>query len=322
MNAIKTIAFVSVALFCLTGGKCFFSSTFGDDDDDDEEEGLVIVVNNAETTTSEAVQATTQVLMVADLASQSAQYFQNLDTSYPLYYTCSNANGNLKATVVDLDHSNTITSGDELIFTYTNCSVGDVVANGDLKLSIVDANGTQIGHYNSGTDWYFSFSVNTDLFEFSTSSETYSASGSLEITLQFDATTAQLTATITGPKLAVATDLDNILSDINISQNISLATLPSSYVVSIESLKIFSGAQNAVMTVSTSSNPVSGMELLNINEYFVTLLAPENGVLSITGKNSKAEASIMPGKLVSIDVDDNNDSIFDSTVYSHWKNIQ
>ena len=49
------------------------------------------MVSNAEKSTSEVVGSLTQILMVADASSQSAQFINDLDTSSSSTYICGNA---------------------------------------------------------------------------------------------------------------------------------------------------------------------------------------------------------------------------------------
>ena len=64
------------------------------------------------------------------------------------------------------------------------------------------------------------------------------------------------------------------------------------------------------------------MELLSLSEHFADLKSPENGMVSISGKNSNAEVSIMPDQSVSIDLDTDDDSISDTVVTSTWSQLQ
>ncbi len=109
MKTIKAIAFSCMVLLTLTAGKCFVISSFdSSDDDDDDNEGLVIGIANAETTGSEVVQSLNQTFAVAEIASQSAQYVNDIYLSDPLSIPCDNAGGVITLIVNDIDHSNRI----------------------------------------------------------------------------------------------------------------------------------------------------------------------------------------------------------------------
>ncbi len=323
MKTVKAFAFACAVLLSLTGGKCSFISSFSDDDDeDDEEEGIIIVVSNAERVASDVVETLTQTLMVADISSQSAQYINNLNTSSTSIYSCDNNSGSLYASVVDLDNSSTVSKGDDLVLNYKNCAIKDTVANGKLEISINNVDGILIGTYSSGTNWTFNFDVNADLFDVNTNNKTFKISGNLKISLQFNATLVSLITIITSDTLTVESSSKNTLSNINISQTINLATMPSNYSLTVDSLKLINKLENTVVNAIANSIPFTGLELLELNEYFVDLDSPDNGLLILTGKNSSAEVSILQGKLVFIDVDTNSDSVSDKVISSNWTKIE
>lgn len=324
MKTIKTIVFACMVLLTLTAGKCFVVSSFDSSSsrDDENREGLTIVVTNAETTSSEVVQSLTQTLTVAELASQSAQYVNDVYTSDPISYSCDNTSGVVMLTIHDLDYSNRVSVGDELILSYTNCRVDDVTANGDLTISVLDATGVDIGRFDSGSDWIYTLSVTTSSFQVSTENELFVVNGDIEIALQFDATTALLETNITNNTLSLDDGSQNILSNINISQFINLAVVPSSYILTIDSMKISSSVQGGTVDATAKPNPLSGMELLNLREYFVDLRLPESGVINISGKNSNVDVSIMSDEMVSIELDTNGDSISDAVISSTWSEMQ
>ncbi|MBT8112559.1 MAG: hypothetical protein KJO47_02670 [Gammaproteobacteria bacterium] len=253
--------------------------------------------------------------MVADVSSQSAQFINDLDTSFSSTYTCGNAASSFNATAIDLDNSNSVLKGDDLALRYTNCNVNEAIANGDLTISVRDANGINIGNYNSGANWLFAFDVNTDLLEINANNKAFNVSGNMEISLQFDAMLASLDTEITSDRLNIEETSKNTLLNINLSQKINLASMPSNYSLTIDSLKLVNETKNTAITAIANSISFSGMELLNLNQYFVNLDAPDNGVFNLAGKNSSAEVSIMPGELVSIDVDTNGDSISDEEIF-------
>lgn len=321
METIKVFVFACLVLSLLTGSRCSISSNFGDDDDD-EDDGLTIVVTNAETTSSEVVQSLTQTLMVADIASQSTEYVDDIKAPEPHSYTCDNASGIILVTTYDLDISNRVSIGDDLLLRYSNCKVDGVTANGDITISLLDAKGIDIGKFDSGTNWLYSFSAKANSFQVSTGSELFIANGEMTITVEFDATTVMLETHLASDTLSLDNGSKHILSDIDISQFINLAVVPSSYTLAIESLKFSSGTQNGTVSATTISNALSGTELLRLSEYFVDLHSPENGMLSISGKNSNADLSIMPDQLVSIDIDTDGDSISDTVVTTTWSQIQ
>lgn len=321
MKIIKAIAFACMILFTLIAGKCFVVSSFDNNDDDDDREGLTIVLTNAETTSSEVVQSLTQTLTVADIASQSAQYVNDVVVSDPLSYSCDNPSGVIILTIKDLDRSNRVSVGDDLLLRYTNCSADNVIVNGDLMISVLDAKGIYIGHFESGSDWLFTLSVNASSFKVRTENKVFIVNGEMEIALQFNATTALLETKITNNTLALDSGSQSIISAMDISQLINFAIVPSSYSLTINSLKISSGAQSGTFNATTKSYPLSGMELLDLSEYFIDLHLPENGVINISGKNSNADVSIMPDEWVSIDIDIDGDSISDAVISSTWSEI-
>lgn len=324
MKTIKAIIFACIVLLTLTAGNCFIVSSFDSSSsrDDENQEGLTIVVTNAETTSSEVAQSLTQTLTVAELASQSAAYVNDVYLSDPMSYSCDNASGVVMLTIHDLDHSNRVSVGDDLVLSYTNCHVDNVTANGDLTVSVLDALGVDIGRFDAGSDWLYTLSVNASSFQFSTENEIFVVNGDIEIALQFDATTALLETNITNNTLSLDGESQNILSNIDISQFINLAVVPSSYTLTIDSMKISSGIQGGTVDATAKRNPLSGMELLNLREYFVDLRLPDSGVINISGNNSNADVSIMPDEMVSIELDTNGDSISDAVISSTWSEMQ
>jgi hypothetical protein len=323
MATIKAFLFACIALLLLTGSNCSFRSVFGDDDDDDEkDDGLIIVISNAETTSGEVVGSLTQTLMAAEIASQSAEFMGEIITLNPIRYTCDNSSGNILVTVNDLDFSNTISVRDDLLLDYSNCNIDNLTANGNLAISLLDAKGIDIGNFDSGASWLYSISTETNSLVVSRGNETFIVDGEMSITVEFDATAAKLENKITSERLSLVNDATNIPSDIDISQFINLAAVPSSYTLTIDSLNLSSGTQNGTVSANTLSDTLSGMELLSLSEHFADLKSPENGMVSISGKNSNAEVSIMPDQSVSIDLDTDGDSISDTVVTSTWSQLQ
>ena len=317
MKTIKAIAFSCIVLLTLTASECFVVSSF-DSSDDDDDEGLIIVVTNAETTNSEVMQSLNQTFALAEIASQSAQYVNDIYLSDPLSISCDNAEGVIKLMVNDEDHSNSISIGDDLFLSYTNCNINDMNANGELEITVLDAKGIDIGHFDSGTDWSCDLNVNATSFQVSANNNTFSVNGDLEIALQFNASSAILNSKIVNNALALESEFQRVLSEMEISQFINLAVVPSSYSLSIDSLNLSSNALNGKVSVVTNLIPLSGMEWLNPSEYFVELQAPETGTLYITGKNSNAEVLISSSKLMSINIDADGDSIPEAEIYSTW----
>jgi hypothetical protein len=315
---IKAFLFACLALLLLTGAKCSISSTF--DDDDDKDDGLTIVVSNAETTSSEVVVSLTQTLMVAEIASQFAEHVEGTNT--PSSYSCDNSNSNISVTTNDLDNSTTISIGDVLFLNYSNCNVDNVIVDGNLTILLLDITGIDVGKYDSGTSWLYSVNAKTNFLHVSRGNEAFTVDGEVTITVEFDATIAELESNITSNTLTLDNGSTNILSAIDISQIINLAVVPSSYTLAIESLKISSGAQNGTVVATTTLDGLSGMEILSLSEHFVDLHFPENGMVNISGKNSNANLSIMPDQLVAIDIDTNGDSISDTFVSSSWSQLQ
>ncbi|NNC66712.1 MAG: hypothetical protein HKN83_01595 [Gammaproteobacteria bacterium] len=321
MKTIKAIAFSCMVLLTLTAGKCFVVSSFDSSHDDDDDEGLTIVVTNAETANSEVVQSLNQTFAVAEIASQSAQYVNDIYLSDPLSISCNNAEGVIKLMVNDEDHSNRISIGDDLFLSYTNCNVNDMDANGELEITMLDAKGIDIGRFDSGTDWSCDLSVKATSFQVSANNNTFSVNGDLEIALQFNATSAILKSKIVNNSLVLESEFQRVLSEMEISQFINLAVVPSGYSLSIDSLDLSSNALNGKVSVVTNLVPLSGMEWLKPSEYFVELQAPESGALYITGKNSNAEVLISSSELVSINIDADGDSILEAEIYSIWPQI-
>lgn len=324
MATIKAFLFACIVLLLLTGSNCSFRSVFGDDDDDDDEkdDGLIIVVSNAETTSGEVVGSITQTLMAAEIASQSADFMGEIKTLNPFRYTCDNSSGNILVTVKDVDFSNTISVGDYLLLDYSNCNIDNLTANGNLAISLLEAKGIDIGNFDSGASWLYSISTETNSLQVSRGNEAFIVDGEMSITVEFDATAAKLENKITSERLSLVNDSTNILSDIEISQFINLAVVPSSYTLTIDSLNLSSGTQNGTVSANTLSDTLSGMELLSLSEHFADLNSPENGMVSISGKNSNADVSIMPDQSVSIDLDTDGDSISDIVVTATWSQLQ
>jgi len=144
----------------------------------------------------------------------------------------------------------------------------------------------------------------------------------MTITVEFDSIVTKLESNITSDALSLYSESNNILSEIDISQFINLAVMPSSYKLTIDSLIISSGTQKGIVNATTTPDALSGKELLSLREYFIDLHAPENGRVSISGKNTNADFSIMPDQLVSIDIDTDGDSIPDTVIYSTWPQLQ
>ncbi len=318
METIKIFIFACLVLSLLTGSRCSFSSSFSSDDDDDDDE-VVIVVSNAETTSIETVESLTQTLLIADVASQSSKYIDSFNALTPSRYTCANVGGMVS---INTNNANKISIKNNLLLSYINCSVDNVIVNGDLTISLLDTKGIDIGRFDSGTDWLYSINVKADSLKLNTGSEAFTVDSDMIITIEFDATSAELKAAINSDSLSIDNGSENVLSDIDISQSINLAVMPSSYTLSVNSLKILSDTQNGTIHANTEANSISGMELLSLDEYFVDLHSPENGRISISGKHSNAEVSIMPDQLVTIDVDTDGDSITNTVINSTWSQIQ
>ncbi len=321
MKTIKAIAFSCMVLLTLTAGKCFFVSSFDSSDDDDDDEGLIIVVANAETTNSEVAQSLNQTFAIAEIASQSAQYVNDIYLSDPLSISCDNAEGVIRLMVNDEDHSNRISIGDDLFLSYTNCNVNNVIANGELEITLLNAKGIDIGHFDSGTDWSCDLSVNATSFQVSANNNTFNVSGDLEIALQFNATSAILKSKIVNNSLALESEFQRVLSEMEISQTVNLAVVPASYIFNIESLELASDKLNGKVRAETNLNHFSGEELMKLGEYFIDLHSPINGMLYIQGENSNAELLLTPGEQVAIGVDFDGDSILDAEIYTTWSEI-
>ena len=321
MKIIKTLAFASLFLLTLTAGKCFVVSSFDSSDDDDDNEGLTIVVTNAETASSEVVQSLNQTLGVAEIASQSAQYVNDIYISDSLNHTCDNPNGVISLTLNDKDGSNRISIGDDLFLSFFNCNQNDWIANGELNISVLDKKGIDIGRFDSGTDWLCTLSVNATSFQITTQSSALIVNGDLEITLQFDATSAMLRTKIKNNMLDLESESRRVLSAMEISQFINLAVVPSSYALSVDSLELSSDTLNGDVSITSKLEPLSGIENLKLSEYFVKLQAPETGALFVKGKNSNVEVSISSSELVTIKIDTNGDSIMELERYTTWPEI-
>ena len=325
MRIIKAFLFACLVLSILTASRCFISSSSKDDGDDKViivDDGFIIVTHNAEKTSSEVIESLTQTLMAAETTNQSAEYVDSIISPAPVLYTCYNASGIISVRTNDLDNSTTISIGDELLLNYSNCNSDNVIANGDITISILDIQGIDVGNYASGTSWLYSVSSMINALQISRGNETFAVDGELVTTVEYNATTTKLKNNITSNALSIDNESTNLLSDINISQSINFSIVPMSYTLVIESLKISSGTQNGTVVATKTSDALSGMELLSPGEYFVDLLSPENGKINIVGKTSHANLSIMPDQSVTIDVDTNGDSIIDTTVTSSWSKLQ
>ena len=239
MGSIKIFIFVCLALLMLTGSRCFISSSFNNDDNDEKkDDGLIIVVSNAEITSSEVISSLTQTLMVAEIVSQSTEYLGDIHIYKPIAYPCGNTNGKVLVSASDLDNSNTTSIGDELLLNYSNCSVDNVTVNGDITISLLDAKGIEIGKFDSGTDWLYIINSETTSLQVSRGNETFIVDGEMTTTVKFDATVVNLVNNITSDSLSFDNGSKNIVSNIDISQFINLAAVPSSYTLTIESLKL------------------------------------------------------------------------------------
>ena len=80
--------------------------------------------------------------------------------------------------------------------------------------------------------------------------------------------------------------------------------------------------QNGSTGTVSLTHPVSGIESLNLNEYFVDLNSPEKGEIILMGKDSNAKISIMPGDIVSINLDTDGDSVSDEIIPTTWSDIK
>ncbi len=324
MKTIKAIAFSCMVLFTLTAGKCHvgYDSSHDDDDEDEDREGLTIVVTNVEAANSEIVQTLNQTLAVAEIASRSAQYVNDVYIAGQTSYSCDNTTGVVLLTLNDLDQSNNVSIGDDLLLSYIDCELDNALANGELVISVLGTKGSDIGHCDSSTSWLFALNANANSLQVKTGSNLFIVNGEIKIVLQLNATTATLEANVTSESFTLDDGLQTLLSNIDISQFINLAVMPSNYLLKINSMSISNSALNGTFNATTISNPLSGMELLNLDECFVDLQLPDNGLISITGKNSYADVSIVPDELVSIELDTNGDSISDAVISSTWSEIQ
>ena len=323
MKILKAIAFSCLVLSTLTAGKCFVGYSSNDDDDDDvDREKLSLVVDNVEAVSSKIVQTLNQTLVVAEIAGQSAKYINDVYIAGETSYTCDNTTGVVLLKPNDFDQSNKVSIGDDLVLSYIDCELDNTLLNGELVISALDTKGSNIGHCDSSTSWLSILNFEANSFQVKTGSNLFIVNGEIEIALQFDAITAALEANVTSESLRLDDGSQTLLSNVDISQFINLAVMPSSYLLTINSISISTSALSGIFNATTISNPLSGMELLDLDECFVDLQLPDNRLISITGKNSYADVSIMPDELVSIELDTNGDSISDAVVSSTWFVIQ
>ena len=324
MKTLKAIAFSCIVLFTLTAGKCSVGYSSNDDDDEDREDRkeLSLVAANAEAASSEIAQTLNQTLAVAEIVSQLARYINNTYIAGKASYTCDNSTGVTLLKLNDLDQSNNVSIGDDLALSYIDCELNNAFLNGELVISVLDTKGSDIGRCDSSTSWSSALNVDANSFQIKTESNLFIVNGEIKIALQLNAITAALEANVTSESLTLDDESQTLLSNIDITQFINLAGIPSSYLITINSMSIFNSALGGTFHATTISNPLSGMELLDLDECYVDLQLPDNGLISITGKNSYADVSIMSDELVYIELDANGDSISDAVISSTWLVIE
>ena len=322
MNIIKKLIFACVFVLTLTAGKCFVISSFDSSDKDrDNEEGLTIGIKNAETANREVMQSLNQTLAVAEITSQSAQYVDEMYSSDPLIVSCENDEGVITINSDNNYPSKNISAEENIYFSYNNCDLHGSVVNGDLEISTLDSKGIDVGHFESGISWSLKFVAHADSLEITAHDDQIIVNGDISVTLIFDAQTAVLTSKIENKTLDLESKTRRKLQDIDITQIINLAVLPTNYTFIIESLRLSSDGLNGYVQATANSNPFTGDDIINSREYFIDLHSPINGMLYIKGKNSNAEMLVTPGDQVTIGVDVNGDSLSENEMYTTWENI-
>lgn len=318
MKLIKLFMLAGMFLLTLTAGKCFVVSNFdtSDDDDDDDRDhgGLIIGITNGAIISKETIQALNQTLTVAEVASQSMQYTGNSMVAAPFHYSCENSVGKFESTTYDLDYSSTITSGDEIILHYKNCQISNEIVNGDLKISILGAEGIDICNYTSGVDWQLKFHADISALQCGLGENAFEVDGKMVISLKYSAKEALLQAIISSNNVIIKSDSDIQLSGSKITQLLSLAVVPSSYTLSIDSYELFSEEQNGFVDVEAKN--LFDIEHLSDNKCFTSLQSPEKGIINIKGKDSNADIRFLPGEQITIDIDADGDSVPDEVIFT------
>ena len=323
MNIIKKLIFACIFVLTLTAGKCFVISSFDSSDNDRDDEGLTIGITNAETANREVMQSLNQTFTVAEITNQSAQYVDDMYSSDTLTVSCENNGGTITINSDDNDtlKNNSIAKENEFFCSYKNCNFHGSVINGDLRITALESNGIDVGHFESGTSWSLKFVAHADSLEITTPDDQITVNGDISVTLKFDAQSAVLISKIENKTLDLESKTRRKLQDIDITQITNLAALPSNYTFIIESLRLSSDGLHGYVQATANSNPFTGDDITKSKEYFIDLYSPRNGMLYINGKNSNAEMLVTPGDQVTIGVDHNGDSITDFEMYTTWGNI-
>ena len=321
MNIIKKLVLACAFVLTLTASKCFVVSSFDSSDDDRDNEGLIIAVTNAEIANSEVMQSLNQTLILAEITSQSTQYVDEMYSSELLNIPCENDNGAMTINSNDNNRQKNISAEENIYLSYSNCDLQGSVVNGDLEISALESKGIDVGHFDSGTNWSKEFIAHADSLKITTHDDQIIVYGDINVTLQFDALSAELISKIDNKSIDLESKTRRKLHDINITQVINLAVSPTNYTFSIESLRLSSEKLNGYVQVTANSTIFTGDNISNPKEYFIDLHSPRDGMLYITGKNSNAEMLVIPGDQVTIGVDVDGDSLSEYEIYTTWQDL-
>lgn len=317
MKYIKLLIFVSTILLTLIGSNCFVVSNFDtsdDDDDDIKRSGLTIGIVNGAIISKHAMQSITQTLALADLASESLRYSNDVTLSEPVSFACDTVAGEIIAVTYDLDYSNTLSNGDETLIEYKNCSLNNQVINGSLKIVYLYINDPSACSFSSGLNWQVIFHVSTEELRFKSENEAYHVTGEIDIKLKYSVSQASFESIISNSNLAIHSGNISEVTESQITQIISLGVAPASRVLSINSHKIYFPEQNGFVDIEAKN-------LTGADEYisygcFNSTLSPVSGIVDIIGNESAAKVQIIAGEQVDIDIDSNGDGISDETILS------
>ena len=319
MKLTKALMFGGMFLLTLTGSDCFVVSNFdtSDNDDDDERDrgGLTIGITNGAIISKDAMRSLTQTLDIADVVSESMQYTNDSLIYTDARYSCEASSGEVKTSTYDLDYSNTISSGDEVVFKYSNCTLNDVMVSGDLKISVIDLNGSQACNFENGLNWSLRLHATFDALRITAGNRSYDVKGKMNISVKYTATNALLEAIIDNNNLTITSDSQTHISNSQITQLTNLAVAPSNYVLSVDTHRIYSKEQNGYVDVKAKA--ISGTEQVISNGCIASMQSPVSGILEIIGKKSAAKVQIIAGDHVNIAIDSDGDSVHEEVIYSN-----
>ncbi len=294
---------------------------------------VAITAANAENVVSEVVSAIQVALSFANFNALFIEFLNVALVNNPVTVACD-ISGTATLMVTDADMSGTISVGDSISFSFSNCVLMGGTANGNITATITNTMGANVGNAASATDWSFSISGMLNNFRASDGNISATINGDGTVDVNFTAATVSLDSILTstsftfeGSSTQCATVTDTTLN--SMADNVT--TNPAVYSVTVNPMAPLLTMANSeiggVVTVQTQT-AFGGMEDFDddndgeIDEYFSELDLPDSGVLIVNGDAlSSATVTIMAGGMVQIDVDENGDMIVDQVINTTWNNL-